>query len=144
MVKFPLYFEVEADAGPGIGKTWTAKAHDFPPIENAIPPEFGGPGKAYSPEDLFGLSVLSCIIATFKVYAEHANIQFESLKAKASVSMGKDPAENYVAINTIDITIDIKGANDKDKTRATLEKAIKECSISNSIKSGKTFHLNVS
>jgi len=144
MSKFPIYFDVEAEATAGIGSTWTGKSGDLPPITNAIPAEFGGPGNGYSPEDLFGLSVVNCIIATFKVYCEHSGAGFDNLKAKASVSMGKDPAENYLALNSIDITIDITGASDKDKVKSILEKAIKDCCISNSIKSGKTFHLNIS
>jgi hypothetical protein len=36
------------------------------------------------------------------------------------------------------------GTSDPDKAKKTLELAIKDCAVSNSIKSGKTFHLNVS
>ena len=70
MIKFPMKFEAEAHATPGASTQWTAQTDLLPPIPSAIPPEFMGPGGGYSPEDLFALALLNCLIATFKVYAE--------------------------------------------------------------------------
>lgn len=143
MSKFPMFFEVTAQAESGIAKNWTAKALDLDPIPVAIPPEFSGPGKGYSPEDLFAMACVNCIIATFKVYAEHTNIRFEHIQAKAVLSLDKHPSENFLSMTNIDITFHLKGASDKEKAKTTLEKAIKDCAVCNSIKSSKTYHINV-
>lgn len=143
MVKFPLSFEVKAQTKAGITSNWQSQAHQIPPIPCSIPPDFGGSGKGYSPEDLFALSVLNCIIATFKVYCERSGQTFEDLEGKAVAQMGKHPQDNCLAMTHIDIYIQVKGSSHAEKVKEILDKSIKECAISNSINSGKTFHLEV-
>lgn len=138
-----MKFEVEATASPGINTQWTSQTDQLPPIPSAIPPEFMGPGGGYSPEDLFALAVLNCVIATFKVYCEKGKITFEAIHGKAHLTVDKLPSESGFGMTQIDMTLDVRKANDPDKAKKTLELAIKDCAVSNSIKSGKTFHLNV-
>lgn len=143
MIKFPMNFEVSANSGPGIQHPWSSKADEFPPISCAIPPEFSGPGGTYSPEDLFAISLLSCLIATFKVYAEKSNIQFENLEGKANLTVDRHPSESVFYMSQVDITFNLKGASDPEKAKSLLEKSIQDCAVSNSIKSGKTFQINL-
>lgn len=143
MVKFPMKFVAEANAGPGINSPWTAQTDLLPPIPSAIPPEFTGPGGGYSPEDLFSLAVINCVIATFKVYCEKGKLSFQNIQGKALLTLDKFVAEAGFGMTQIDLTFDIQGASDVEKVKKTLESAIKDCAVSNSIKSGKTFHINV-
>lgn len=143
MVDFPLEFEVEAEATEGISNLWTCKSGSLEPISSAIPTEFGGPGGAYCPEDFFAMSVLSCIIATFKVYAEKSEANFQTLKASAKLKMDRDASSGALSIPEILIDIQITGASDTDKVRKTLDTAISHCSVSNSIKSGKNFTIDI-
>ncbi|EKE07986.1 MAG: hypothetical protein ACD_17C00407G0001, partial [uncultured bacterium] len=53
MIKFPMKFQVQAQAGAGSHTKWDAQTEHLAPISCAIPPEFMGPGGGYSPEDLF-------------------------------------------------------------------------------------------
>lgn len=144
MPKFPMKFEVQAIASSGMQTPWVSQTDLLPPIPTAIPPEFSGPGGGYSPEDLFALSVVNCIIATFKVYADKAKISFTTVQGKAVLTVDKLPSENGFGMVQIDITLDIANASDKDKAKKTMEISIRDCAVSNSIKSGKTFHINVS
>lgn len=144
MVKFPMKFECQANAGPGIQTGWTAQADLLPPIPSAIPPEFMGPGGGYSPEDLFALAVVNCVIATFKVYCEKGKVSFQNIQGKAHLTVDKLPSEAGFGMTQIDVTFDVQGASDPEKIKKTLESAIKDCAVSNSIKSGKTFHMNIS
>lgn len=141
MVKFPMKFEVEANASSGINTQWTAQTDKLPPIPSAIPPEFMGPGGGYSPEDLFALAVVNCVIATFKVYAEKGKVSFDTVQGKALLTVDKLPTEAGFGMTKIDISLSIKGAADTDQAKKTMEQAIKDCAVSNSIKSGKTFHI---
>jgi uncharacterized OsmC-like protein len=143
MLKFPLSFEVESNTPKGMNTTWESKSGSLPPISCAIPPEFSGPGGGYSPEDFFAMAALNCIIATFKVYAEKSNQEFENLSGKVKAIMNKDPKEGCLAITDLEIEIHIKGAKDPEKIKKTVEQAIKECAVCNSIKCGKTFNLTV-
>lgn len=144
MIKFPINFEVQSSASSGIQTTWSSTTDSLEPIPCAIPPEFTGPGGGYSPEDFFALSVLTCMIATFKVYAERSQVEYTEIKGKANLTIDKHPSENTLSLTHIEITLDVTGAKDMEKSKKVLDQSIKDCAVSNSIKSGKTFHLNVS
>lgn len=126
-----------------MGTKWSSKAHSLPDVPIAIPPEFMGPGGGYSPEDLFAMSILNCIIATFKVYADKGGAPFSEVKGKAELTVDRLPDSQGIAMTHIDIYIDVLGASNEDKIKMLLDKAIKDCAVGNSIKSGKTFHINI-
>ncbi|MEL7431137.1 MAG: OsmC family protein [Chlamydiota bacterium] len=141
--QFPLFFEIEASSESGIDKNWVAKNTDSDPVPIAIPPEFSGPGKGYSPEDLFAMACVNCMIATFKVYAQHANIQFQNITARATVTVDKDLSAHCLCMSNIDVTFTLKAPSPAEKAKLTLEKAIKDCAVCNSIKSVKSYHINI-
>jgi organic hydroperoxide reductase OsmC/OhrA len=144
MIKFPLKFEVKAVAVEGTSAQWTAQNELLPPIPCAIPPEFMGPGEGYSPEDFFAMALLNCLIATFKVYCEKAKVSFREIKGKVVLTVDKVPGQSGLAMPQADIFLDVAGASDTEQARKLLDGAIKDCAVSNSIKTGKTFHINVS
>lgn len=144
MPKFPLHFNAEAQAEFGISTHWDCSSEKLPKIKCSIPAEFSGPGGGYSPEDLFGHALINCLIATFKVYTEKSGLSFSNLKVKADIKMDIDPSTNKMAITEIHTDINIQGASNPEKIRAVLDKSIADCAISNSIKSGKNFTINIS
>lgn len=144
MIKFPMKFEVQANASCGISSPWTCQSDRLPPILSSIPPEFMGPGGGYSPEDLFALALLNCLIATFKVYCEKGQVQFKEINGKVLLTVDKLHAEPGFAMTQADIFFTIQGASDKEKIRKLMENAIRDCAVSNSIKTGKTFHMDIS
>ena len=144
MMKFPIKFDVEATASSGMGSGWTAQADALPPIPSAIPVEFMGQGGGYSPEDLFAIALLNCLIATYKVYCEKSKISFQQIKAKASLTVDKLPDHGGLGMTQIEVTLNVEGASDPTQARQVLENAIKDCAVSNSIKSGKTFQIHIS
>jgi len=142
-MQFPIKFNVAASSEKGISKCWESQGESMPFITCCIPTEFGGAGEGYSPEDLFALAILNCIIATFKVYAEKSNLEFENLDSSAELTMDKHTSDDYLFMSHIDIKITITGASDKDKMKTILDRAIKDCAISNSVKTGKTYQINI-
>jgi uncharacterized OsmC-like protein len=143
MVKFPMKFQASATATSGSQTGWKAHVENLPPLPCAIPPEFMGPGGGYSPEDLFSLSLLNCLIATFKVYCEKSGVTFQEIKGKVDLTVDKMAGQSGFAMTQADVTFDIKGASDPERARKLLEGSIKDCAVSNSIKTGKTFHINL-
>ncbi len=143
MIKFPMKFEVMAAASAGIQANWTGQSDQLPPIPSAIPPEFMGPGGGYSPEDLFALALLNCLIATFKVYAEKSKAEFREIQGKVVLTVDKVLPQGF-AMTHADIFLDIAGSTDSEKLRKVLDSAIKDCAVSNSMKTGKSFHINIS
>lgn len=145
MLKFPMKFHaVESSSTAPIKNQWMGKVHDLPPIPVAIPPEFMGPGGGYSPEDLFGLAVLNCVIALYKVYCAQAKVSFREITGNAVLTADKETSEASFYISHIDLTIEVLGASDLEKAKEILDKAIKHCPIGNSIKSCKSFHTVIS
>ncbi len=143
MIKFPMKFEVAASAKSGIQSSWSAHAGDLPPISCAIPLEFNGPGKGYSPEDLFGASILNCLIAIFKVYCEKQQVSFSEIKGKVILTIDRAPSENIISVTHVDAHLEVVGATDIEKAKKIMNSSVKDCIISNSIKAGKTFHIIV-
>lgn len=144
MVKFPVHFEVGATAQAGVSTIWKGEAQHLPAIPCAIPPEFMGPGGGYSPEDLFALALLNCLIATFKVYAEKSKLVFQEIRGRVQLTVDRLPGEAGFAMTQADVYLDVSGASDRERTKKLLDAAVKDCAISNSIKTGKTFHINIS
>ena len=144
MPQFPLKCEVSSEATEGISSTWNAQEGSLPPIVCSIPAEFNGSGEGYSPEALFGMATLNCIIAMFKGSTERFKAHFEKLMGKVNITLDCDSVSHQLFISGLEITFDIIGASDSEQIKKLLETAIKECPISNSIKSGKTFHINIS
>lgn len=143
MIKFPMKFTVESSAGSGIQEKWSCKAGDLPPIPTAIPLEFKGPGGGYSPEEFFALAILNCIMAIFKVYCEKAGIGFREIKGKVELTVDNMASENFIAVTHVDVYLDVIDASDPEKARKIMDSSVKDCIISNSIKSGKTFHITI-
>lgn len=144
MIQFPMKFEVEAASSAGANSLWTAQSGTLPPIPSAIPPEFNGPGGGYSPEDLFALALLNCLIATFKVYCEKSNVTFLEIRGKASLTVDRIAGQSGFMMTQVDIFFDVLQASDPEKGEKLLDGAIKDCAVSNSIKSSKTFHIHFS
>lgn len=142
-MKFPMLFTVSSKATSGISSHWKCAAGNLPAIDSSIPAEFGGPGQGYSPEDLFALAVLNCIIATFKVYCEKSNLQFTEIDGKAVLSVNKHPSEKTLWMSDLEITINVSGSSNPEKVKMMLDKAVQDCAVSNSIKTSKAFHLKV-
>ena len=141
--KFPLIFEVCSEAESSINTPWKVKHCDFEEITCCVPPELKGPGGGYTPEDLFALSIINCIISDFKVFCENAKESFEKIKIKASLKLDNPSNKNFIFTN-IDIKIDVIGATNIEKVKKILDDAIKHCTICNSIKIPKTLHINIS
>lgn len=140
---FPIKFEVSAEAQSGISTPWKTSAENFEHIKVAISPQFKGPGKTYSPYHLYGISILNCLIGVYKHLCESNKIDFKKIEGKLSASINKKPESDELIISHIDFIINVLGASDKEKARSFLEKAFNVCPVTNSIKTGKTYHINI-
>ncbi len=133
MLKFPMSFTSEATATPGAKATWSATSHGNQPITCAIPPEFMGPGGGYSPEDLYGLALANCVLATFKVFAEKSGVTFTEAKATAETIIDKGQ-DGKPWINKINLTITLTGASDPAKAETVLKESKAACIVCSSMK----------
>jgi len=122
--------------------TWTADCDDVKNITMAIPPHFAGPGGGASPEDLYALALLNCLIATFKVFAEKSNLPFEQISGEATLTPGKD-ATGKMIMKSIAMSIKVVGSTDKEKCQKLVEKASASCMIINSVNTEKSLTIEI-
>jgi peroxiredoxin-like protein len=104
-------------------------------ISVATPPEFKGPEGIWSPEDLFVASVNTCLMTTFLAFIDRAGlipVEYQS-DAEGKLELGST-GFSFTEI-TLRPTIVVKTEEDRTKARELIEKAEKNCLISNSIKS---------
>jgi len=144
MYNLPITFHLTADAVDGIQNSWTTVAGEDPdqPLMMAIPESFNGPGGALSPEDLYGMAILNCFIATFKVIAASSNFSFENLSTELTIQADKnDKGQLWIARAHLKATL--HGASAPDKAERLMQKACQNCLIMNSVNTEKTYEFSV-
>jgi|SRR5579862_1854357 len=141
-MQFPMQFEVEGESPSGIKTLWPVKVDHLPSISCAIPQEFRGPGGGYSPEDLLGLASLSCLIATFKVFAEMSSLTFDAISGKVTVIVDR-PKGKPVGITQLLIYLKVSNPSNTDKAHQLLEESKKGCLVTNALTVEKVYHFEV-
>lgn len=141
MIKYPMQFEGHVKSTKGMETPIESSVEGLSVIRGAIPKEFAGPGGGYSPEDLYILSVLSCLIATFKVFAQKSNVTFRNISAKGMLTIDRNE-KGVPEFKQLDTEFTLTGVEDQKKAKAILAEAEKYCLVSNAIKTPKTFQYN--
>ena len=141
MIKYPLYFHAEVKSVSGMNTPFEGHVENYPAIVCAIPEGFGGKGGGYSPEDLYIMAISSCLIATFKVFAEKAQLAYTEIQADAKLTIDRN-AQGIPELQKVDIAFTLTGVEDQEKAKTILAESEKYCLVSNAIKSEKTFTYN--
>lgn len=138
MVKYPLYFEGTAESKKGVEAMFEAASESYPPIVCAIPQGFNGPGGGYSPEELYLLALITCFIATFKVFAQKAELEYTEISGKGKLTIDRSE-KGIPELQKTDFMFTLKGVKDQEKAKSILAEAEQYCLVSNAVKSKKTF-----
>jgi CBS domain-containing protein/organic hydroperoxide reductase OsmC/OhrA len=99
-------------------------------FELEIPPEFGGSGKRFSPEDLFVASIGSCLCLTFKELAQKAGETVEAMSCRAIGRLEGDGTG--LRFSRIDLYPKVTVTGDADKAEKLLLKAKLRCLVGRS------------
>ncbi|MFN8006724.1 MAG: OsmC family protein [Terriglobia bacterium] len=133
----PYYYETEVE--------WTEQkmgeleAPGLVPLQVASPPEFQGHQGIWTPEHYFVASVNSCFMTTFLAIAQMSKLEFTHFDSKAIGRLDKVEGIGFQITKIIlRPKLVIRYHQDLEKARRLLEKAEKNCLISNSIKSDVT------
>jgi organic hydroperoxide reductase OsmC/OhrA len=92
--RFPVSVRLEDDAKVSVA------VPGLDPLIVAVPPEFHGPGGAWSPEHLLVAAAASCFAVTFAAVAERRRIPVRSLAVTATGHVGHrdDGRMGFIAI----------------------------------------------
>jgi organic hydroperoxide reductase OsmC/OhrA len=133
MTQLPLFYEnTVAWTGEKKGKVSGA---NLPSLEVATPPDFGGHEGYWSPEQCFVAAVNACVMSTFVAIAQFSKLSFERYEAEATGKLDKPEGQvmQFTEI-TIRLRLVVTHARDLERAGRLLEKAEKQCLVSNSIK----------
>lgn len=143
MLQYPMKFNVRSSAKPGIAVNWQTSSSSMQQIlPGAVPPEFGGPGQGFSPEDFYALAIVNCFIATFKVYAEKSALDFEEVTSEVTLEVDRDE-KGFPWMARATMNVQLVRPSSKEKAEALLQKALKGCLVMNSIKTEKTVNFQI-
>ncbi len=109
-----------------------------PDVQVATPPEFKGHDGIWSPEDLFVASANVCLMTTFLAVAERAGLAFSAYESTAEGRLELVEGKFQFTTITIRPSITVKSGKDAGKAKELIEKAERNCLISNSMKAAVT------
>jgi organic hydroperoxide reductase OsmC/OhrA len=131
MKPLPHRYDVRLTGGPAGYATLVATG--LPDIRSAPPPDYDGPGDAWSPEHLLLAAVEACFLFTLRAVARVSRVEFTSLDL--SVEGTLDRQDGVTRFTEIVLRPRLTLAPGADRTRAlwVLEKSEKTCLVSASL-----------
>ena len=131
--QFPHFYETEVEWIQQ--KRGGLTAPGLPSLEVATPPEFQGHEGMWSPEHYFIASINACFVTTFLAISQMSKLEFVSFCAKAQGKLDKVEGGGLQMTEIIlRPQLVIRYSRDLERAGRILEKAEKNCLISNSVK----------
>lgn len=118
-------------------------ADGVPDIESAGPPQFGGPGDAWSPEDLLVAAVADCYVLSFRAIARAAKLDWTTLTCEAEGTLDKIEKFTQFTEFKVRATLTVPTGTNEKKAHTILEKAEKYCLVTNSMKADSQLEAEV-
>lgn len=104
-----------------------------PELRAAPPADFGGPGDAWSPEQLLMAAVEACFLFTFQAVAQASKLKFTLLQVAGEGTVDRtDGATRFTAI-VLHPRLTLPAGADHARALRLLEKSEKACLISASL-----------
>jgi peroxiredoxin-like protein len=127
----PHRYEVRLAGGP-LGHAKLASP-GVPDLVTAAPADFGGPGDAWSPEQLLLAAVDACFLLTFRAIAQASRIEFTSLAIDGEGVVDKSNGGIRFTEIVLRPRLALPAGADTVRARRALEKAEKTCLVSSSL-----------
>lgn len=131
MRPLPHRYEVRITSGPS-GRA-TLASPGVPDLATAAPVDFGGPGDAWSPEQLLLAAVEACFLLTFRAIAQASKIDFTSLTVDGEGIVDRGNGGMRFTEIILRPRVGVPAGVDPARVRWALEKAEKTCLVSASL-----------
>jgi uncharacterized OsmC-like protein len=140
MQDFPHHYTVTALGAPGGDVELGGERLSV--LRSASPAEFDGPGDRWSPETFLTAAVGDCLILTFRAVAQASRLAWTSLECSVTGTLDRVERTPQFVRFEIHARLRLPAGVDPEAGRRALEKAERNCLISNSLKA--PIHLTMS
>jgi peroxiredoxin-like protein len=131
MKPLPHRYEVKISGGPS-GHA-NLESPGVPDLPSAPPLDFGGPGDAWSPEQLLLGAVASCFLLTFRAIAQGSKIDYTSIEVAGEGVVDRyDGVMRFTEI-VLRPRLSLPPGADRVRVERALEKAKRACLVSASL-----------
>lgn len=131
MKPLPHRYQVRIAGGPSGHATLASPG--VSDLATAAPVDFGGPGDAWSPEQLLLAAVDACFLLTFRAIAQASRIEFTSLDLDGEGIVDRDARGMRFTEIVLRPRVALPAGADPARVRWALEKAEKTCLVSASL-----------
>jgi organic hydroperoxide reductase OsmC/OhrA len=104
-----------------------------PALRTAPPPQFDGPGDAWSPEEIFLAAIESCFLFTFQAVARSSKLEFVTLELDAEGTVDRDDRVVRFTEIILRAGLTVPAGTARARAIAALEKTKSACLVSASI-----------
>ena len=104
-----------------------------PALRTASPPQFDGPGDAWSPEHLLLASVQTCFLFTLRAVAHLSKVEFTSLELDATGTVNRQDGTTRFTEIVLRPRLTVPSGTDRERALRVLEKSEKACLVSASL-----------
>jgi peroxiredoxin-like protein len=141
MQELPHIYKIKALALP-VGHVLLS-AGDKHDIESSLPREFGGPGNAWSPEELVVAAVADCLVLSFKTIASASKFSWISLECTSEGTLDQvDGTYQFTLFRTV-ANLRIDANVSVEHAERLMIKADNMCLVTNSMKARSTVETRV-
>jgi peroxiredoxin-like protein len=131
--QLPYSYETEVEWATG--RKASLRSSGLPALEIAPPPEFQGDPGLWTPEHLYVASVNACFVVTFLAIAELSKLDFVTFASHAIGKLEKVEGSGFQITEVVlRPRLMVHYARDLERAARLMQKAEKNCLISNSIK----------
>lgn len=122
-----------ASAAADTSGSVTVTSPRLPALDTTVPPEYGGPGNAWSPETLLCAAVADCFVLTFRSLSGAAHLDWLHLDCRVEGSLDRMEGIARFAHYSLFADLTLAKSGDAAEASALLERADHNCRISNSL-----------
>jgi organic hydroperoxide reductase OsmC/OhrA len=141
MQSYPHLYQ--ATAAGSVTGTVAVGSPSLPQIATAPPPEFGGPGRLWSPETLLCAAVANCFILTFRAVSRTAGFGWSTLDCRVEGTLERAEGQARFTRFATFAKLGVPPGADVAKARALLEQAERVCLVANSLCGARTLQAEV-
>jgi organic hydroperoxide reductase OsmC/OhrA len=141
MTNFPHRYSVVAGARPG--GDFDLVSRGLPLLATAAPAEFDGPGDRWSPETLLVGAVAGCFILTFRAIARAAKLNWNGVSCDVDGRLERVDGVTQFTRFDLHVRLSIPATTSSEQARRALERAERQCLISNSLRSTCQLHVDI-